>query len=433
MICLLLASVEARSQTYTLQQCIDTALAQNIPVKQAGLLAESAAVQLNQARYNLLPNLNADIFHGLSQGRSIDPNSNSYVNQSLNYASYQLNSGITLFNGGLLRNTIRQNGSAYEAAQMDVQAARDNLVLNVILAYLQVLNGEDLLRSATQRAELSRKEVERLTILDQQGAIKPSELSDLKGQYMNDQLAIGTARMIAEQARLSLLQWMNKPYDAAVTLERVNINALLAAYPATSGEVFEQALANFAPVKAAALRTRSYEFGVRTARSGFYPMVTLGGGLATNYSSTAQNATGKIPYNGQLKNNISTALGVGVTVPLFNRLQTRNKVKQADIHLRNSVLEQESIRVQLRQQIDQAYLSMRNAFERYQLLQEQVAAYTHSFQAAEARYNAGVGTSYDYLIAKDRMDQAAINLIGAQYDFVLRTQVLDYYKGKSGK
>jgi outer membrane protein len=429
-ICALLISVEARSQTYTLQQCIDSALASNIQVKQAGLLAQSASVQLDQARSNRLPDLTADVYHGLSQGRSIDRNSNAYVNQSLNFADYQLSSGVTLFNGGVLRNTIRQNASAYEAARMDVQAARDNLVLNVILAYLQVLNGEDLVRSATQRSELSRKEVERLTILDKQGAIKPSELSDLKGQYMNDQLAIGSARTNAEQARLVLLQLMNKPYDAGVSLERININALLSGYTATAGEVFEKAMQEFAPVKAASLRTRSYEFGVRTARGAYYPTVTFGGGLATNYSSTAQNASGKIPYNGQLKNNISTALGIGISVPLFNRMQARNRVKLADIQLNNSALQEESMRLQLRQQIDQAYLSMRNAYDRYRLLLEQVDAYTQSFQAAGARYDAGVGTTYDYLIAKDRMDQATINLIGARYDFVLRTQVLDYYKGK---
>jgi outer membrane protein len=105
-------------------------------------------------------------------------------------------------------------------------------------------------------------------------------------------------------------------------------------------------------------------------------------------------------------------------------------VKLADIQLKNSALQEESMRLQLRQQIDQAYLSMRNAYDRYLLLLEQVDAYTQSFQAAGTRYDAGVGTTYDYLIAKDRMDQATINLIGARYDFVLRTQVLDYYKGK---
>jgi outer membrane protein len=116
---LLFFSVTGYSQsTWTLQQCIDTALANNIPVKQQYLRAQSAEIDWHQSRSNLLPNLSADVFHGINQGRSIDPYSNSYVTQSYNFANYQMNSGVTLFNGGYLQNTVRQYASAYEAAKM---------------------------------------------------------------------------------------------------------------------------------------------------------------------------------------------------------------------------------------------------------------------------------------------------------------------------
>ncbi|MCW3074568.1 MAG: TolC family protein [Flaviaesturariibacter sp.] len=416
-----------QAQTYTLQQCIDTALANNIGVQQAGLLTQSAGVQLSQSKFNRLPDLSADVFHGLSQGRSIDPNSNSYVNQSLNYASYGVNSGITVFYGGTLRNTIKQNAASFEASGLETQQAKDNLVLNVIITYLQVLNGEDLVRSSAQQAELSQKAIDRLQVLDNQGAIKPSELSDLKGQLMNDQLAVATARNVLETAKLNLAQLMNKPYTKELTVQRIALEEIAAEYKNTPSGVYQNALQQFAQIKAVEFRKQSAEYGVKAAKGNFYPSVSIGGGLATNYSSLAQNASGKIPYNGQLKNNISTSVGVGLSIPIFSRMQVRNRVRQADILWNNSKLQEDLTKVTVRQQIEQAYLNMTNAYERYTLLQSQVAAYTQSFKAAEVRYASGVGTSYDYLIAKDRMDRANINLIGAQYDYVLRKKVLDYY------
>lgn len=422
---------KSQAQTYSLQAAIDTALANNISVKQSDLQAQTALVGLNQSKLNVLPYVSADISHGIYNGRSIDPSSNGYVNQNLNSANYQLNSGFVLFNGGNLQNTIRQNAAAYEASRMDLQQAKDNLVLNVILAYLQVLNNQDILLSATNQATVSEKQLDRLDVLNKQGAIKPSEYSDLKGQLMNDQLAIVNARNALESSKLALAQLMYKPYEAQMNVERINADEFLSNYSHSPEQVYQNALQQFSLVKAVSLRTKSFAYGSRAARSALFPTVSIGGALNTNYSSIAQNASGKISYDNQLKNNVSTSLGIGVSIPIFNRLQQRNRVKLADILLKNSELQEENTKIQLRQNIEQAYLNMTNAFDRYKVLLEQVSAYSESFKAAEARYNAGVGTSIDYLTAKDRLDRANINLISAKYDFVLRKQILDYYNGKN--
>jgi outer membrane protein len=421
----------SHAQTYTLDQAIDTALSFNIPVKQGGLLVQTSKVYLNQAMLNRLPYLTADVTHGLYNGRSIDPSSNGYVNQNLNSANYQLNSGFVLFNGGSIQSTVKQNEAAYESSKLTWQQAKDNLVLNVILAYLQVLNNEDLVASAVNQAGVSQKQLERLDVLNKQGAIKPSEFSDLKGQFMSDQLAIVSAKTALEESKLTLAQLMNKQYDKNMKLERIDVSEFLANYAATPQEVYQSALEQFPLVKSVELQTKSYSYGSKAARGALFPTVSIGGGLNTNYSSIAQNAGGKISYNSQLKNNVSTSLGVGISIPIFNRLQQRNRVKLADIQLKNSELEEERTKTLLQQQIDQAYLNMTNAYDRYKVLLEQVAAYDESFKAAEVRYNAGVGTSIDYLTAKDRLDRANINLIIAKYDFVLRKKVLDYYSNPS--
>ncbi|HWJ28505.1 MAG TPA: TolC family protein, partial [Flavisolibacter sp.] len=404
---------------YTLQQCIDTALANNIPAKQKQLLSESAQVDLRQARSNQLPNVLADVYHGASQGKSIDPNSNTYVNQNLNYANYEVNSQITVFNGGNLQNAVKQYANAFEASKMEWQQAKDNLVLDVILAYLQVLTDEDLVLSANRQADVSQKQLDRLQILNNQGAIRPSDVSDLKGQLMNDQLTIVNYKNNLESDKLKLAQLMNKQYDPGMKLERIDAGEFMTPYPNTSGQVYETALQQFSLIKAVELRRKSFEYGVKSARGALFPTLAIGGGVNSNYSSTAQNATGKIPYNSQLVNNIATGVFVGLQIPIFNRFQLRNRVRYADINLKNSILVEQSAKIQLGQQIDQAYLNMSNAYEKYKVLLEQVNAYTESFRAAEVRYNAGVGNSVDYLTAylqaKDRLDRANTNLISAKY------------------
>lgn len=427
-----LCSTAQPSYKFNLQQCIDTALAKNIQVKQTGLLSEAQEVNLKQARANLLPDLNATLNHGINQGRSIDPFTNTYVNQSVNYASYGIGSGVVLFNGRSLQNSVRQNAFAYDASRMELQQAKDNLTLNVILAYLQVLNSEDLVASSIKQKELSAKQLERLEILDKQGAISPAQVADVKGQLMNDELAILNLRNQLETAKLALAQLMNIPYISSITLERVNADEFLTTYASNSNEVFETALQQFSLVKSVELRKRSAEYALRSAKGTLYPTVVLNGNMQTNYSSIAQNAIGKIGYRDQIENNVFYTFNLGLRIPIFNSFRVKNTIRLADIAVRNSELIEENTKVQLRQQIEQAHLNMTNAYERYTTLQAQVSAYTTSFKAAEARFTAGGGTSVDYLIAKNNLDRANINLISAKYDFVLRKKVLDYYQNAVG-
>jgi outer membrane protein len=411
----------------TLQQCIDSALANNIPVKQKYLLSQSAAIDWHQSRSNLLPAIGGTIYHGISQGKSIDPSTNNFVNQSLNYANYQFSGAVTVFNGGSLHNNVKQYATAYEAAKMEWQQAKDNLVLDVILAYLQVLNNEDLLTSSMKQADVSRKQLDRYQVLDSQGAIKPSDLTDLKGQLMNDELAIITNRNAFENAKLSLNQLMNKPYNKNIQVQRIDVEQFLSAYKNSSEDVYQNALQQFSLVKSVELRRKSYEYAVRSAKGQLYPNIFFDGGLTTRYSSIPQNSTVKVPYNSQLSDNLATFAEVGITIPIFNRSIYRNRIKQANIIYKNSELIEQNTKLLLHQQIDQAYLNMINAFDRFKISIEQVSAYESSFKAAEIRFNAGVGTSIDYLTSKDRLDRANISLISSKYDFVLRKKILDYY------
>lgn len=456
------AQVTAAQGKLTLRQCIETGLANNLDVFQNQLQMESDRINMNQAKLNLLPDLNGAASHNFSQGRSIDPYSNTPVTQGVSASNFSLSSGLVLFNGLSLQNTIKQNSLTYQASKMDWQQVKDNLTINIILAYLQVLSVEDQLAQAKNQAELSAKQVERLEIMHQQGAVRPSDLSDLKGQLANDQLTIINTENNLESAKLSLAQLMNVPYSKDLELERIEPESFAVKYETTRDQIYQTALQQLALIKAVDLRAQSAAAAVKVAKGQLFPTLSFGANVSTNYSSVAlqnqfinktyvptsdsaivnnikypvfrfqDNFTPltKIPYSDQLENNVFTSFGFTLRIPIFNSFLQRNIVKQARIRLQSRQFVAKTTRTQLGQSIDQAYVNMLSAFDRYKVLLEQVAAYTESFRAAEIRFNNGVGTPVDYLTAKNNLDRANIALVIAKYDYVLRTKVLDYYQGK---
>jgi outer membrane protein len=430
---LLFFSIVSQAQTtYTLQQCIDLALKNNIPVKQSELEAQRVKTRWNQSRSALLPNLTADASEYLFSGRSIDPSTNAFVNQKYDGGNYGANTEMPLFNGLSLRNTAKQNSFAYEASKMQYQQDQNELIINVILDYLSVLANEDQLQSVYRQAATTQATLDRLNVLNSQGAIKPSDVTDVKGQLMGSQLDILNAKNILETSKLTLAQRINIDYDSSMKLQRVDVDELLAANSTNPNEVYQSALNNFALVKVAELRKQSSYYGWKAAKGGLFPRLALGAGINTRYSSLAQSTSGsKMPYGDQLKNFKNSYVGVGLTVPIFNRFYSRNQIKLANIQLKDDELAEANTKRILRQQVDQAWLNMNNAYERYKLLLTQVGAYEESYKAAEIRFRAGVGTSVDYIIAKERLDRATISLVNAKYDFVLRQKILDYYSGKN--
>jgi len=412
--------------TLTLKQSIETALSNNMEVQQRGLQAQRSKIDWAQARLNLLPNLNANTGTTWAQGRTIDQSTNSYVNSNQSYANYNLGSNVVLFNGLYMQNTIKQNGLAYEAAKMDWQQQKDLVTISVILAYLQVLNNEDVLELSRNQLTLSKSQVDRLETLNKEGAILPSDLSDLKGEYADNQLSIISAQNAIETAKINLCQLMNIPYDKNMKIERIDAASYATRYEQTPDSIYQVALQQFAMVRAADFRAESAARAVKAAKGQLYPTLWLNGGYGTSYSSLNTNDS----YKSQLTNNRGSFVGVGLDIPIFNNFFARNRVKVAKLTLKNNELQAQTTKTQLQQNIEQAYANMTTAADKYKVLLEQVNAYTESFRAAEARFNAGVGTSIDYLLKKNALDRSNINVITAKYDYVLRTKILDYYQGK---
>jgi outer membrane protein len=416
---------------WSLREAVETGIKNSLPVNQRDLQAQREEVGWRQAKGDMLPSLNGNINHNLNIGRNPGAD-NTYSNNTFTSANWGLNSDVTLFNGLRLWNRLRSSQYAYEAGKQEWQQQKDQLTLDIILAYLQILTNRDQLTLARVQTAQVQEQVNRLEILNNQGAILPSDLSDLKGQLSQNKLnEINTANAL-EQAKLSLAQLMNIPYDSTLQVERMTVEQFDINYNSTPDSIYRLASEQLAIVKAPEYRRKSAEKTLAAARGNLIPSIGFGASYGTQfYSNFTDASTNKtIRYYDQLKNNYGFGFGIGINIPFFNGFFARNQVKLAKINLKESELIEQTTQVRLRQSIERDYVNMQASVSRYQALVEQVAALTESFRAAEARFNAGVGNSVDFLTARNNMDRANINLIVARYDYALRTKILDYYQGR---
>ena len=446
----------------TLQQCVDIAIKNNLLVRTSETTMESNKVLLNQSRDYLLPYINAQGIQGTGFGRNLNPYTYTYVDQQIVTGSYVLNSGLTLFSGLQILNSIKQYGYAYDASKMDLQQQKDNITLSVILAYLQILGSRDLLVISREQADVDAKQLRRLEILNNAGGLLLlSDLSNLKGQYAGDQVNIATAVNNLESAKINLFQLLNIPYKKDVQYEAIPAGPQLPVYETSSDSIYQTALLTLPIIKSADLRIKSYKKALQATRGQYFPTLSFYGSLNTSYSNAAtinipgnsvqvatadyvtvsgtnynvitkqQNfTTQNISFGDQFKNNRFTSIGLQLSVPILNSFRARNNVKQAKINLKIAENNANSTRLVLQQNVELAFQNMITSYSQLKSYQDQVLAYAESFRTTEIRFNEGVVNSDIYVLAKNNIDRANINLAQAKYNYIFRTKILDYYQGR---
>jgi outer membrane protein len=452
----------AQNNRLTLEECLDIALKNNLNVKQTGLTMEQDRIGLSQAKENLLPTINGNISRGLNQGRGVDPVTNTYINQSLTSDNYSLSGSVTLFNGLALQNTIKQTSLAYQAGKMDFKSAKDVVTINVITNYLLILDNEEILAQSKNQLEVAKEQVDRSEILEKDGANKsPSDLYDFRGQLAANKVAVVNAQNSLNAAKLSLFQLMNVSYNKEAEYQPLNAENLVGEYGVSPDKIYEIALQQLPIVKATTLKRESAEKKLQVSKGLLLPSLTISAGISTNYSGAGQRSifidsassptnfyvnapSGKqtvygtqanyssqnINYSDQFKNNYGSSILLGLNIPIFTNHVKKNNISLAKINLLNSQYIEENTKIQLKQNIEQAWYNMSAAYNKYQALAEQVKAYTESFRISKIRFEAGVLTSVDYIISKNNMDAANLNLISARYDYFIDSKILNYYQGK---
>ncbi len=451
---------EIDKETYSLNECISIALENNLDLRSANLRANTAKINHQQAKANLLPSVNGNFNLGVNDGRSIDPFTNDFITQELTFSNMGLNLNMTVFNGFRLLNAAKQNGLNRQASQLEIEAAKQDLVLNVTLAYLQVLNSKAILELNKQRFEATNKQLKIQEDFFKNESGNPADYADILGQIANDETNILTSESSLNNARLNLIRLLNLPEDVSVDPEEMILD--LEKYALSADEVYQEALQNLATFKANELRIEAAKKGVSVAKSQFTPEVSLFAGVNTNYSSVAEtfNATGtsivetgdfvtvggedlpvltertsfesqSISYTDQLDNNLNTVIGIAVNIPLINGFSAKNNVALEKIRVEESLVQREQTHLEIKNAIDQVHFDMEAAFRRYESLQKQVVAYQESFRINEIRFSNGISNFLNYISSKNNLDNARINLTNAKFEYLLRVKILDYYRGEN--
>lgn len=449
---------------YSLQESIDYALKNNIQLRQSQLNVESSLNSLEQSRWLKYPALNGSFGLNGNLGRNVDPFSNSIVTQAIATNNLGVGANVTLYNGYRIKNTVVLNELNLNADKLDYEAVRNDLMLNVANAYLNVLSTEDLIEVAVKQLEVTKYQFDRTEKLVAGGVLPEVNLYDLEAQLANDELQLVNAENNHESARLTLKQVMNMPMSEDFSVVRVDVpDPRMQPYPESAAQVYNEAISYLPQVKAAEARILAANKNIELAKTVGLPTVTANINLRTAYSSVAQEITSvtetfnpvavsatvdgqtvpfvlnlpsqdftrsNIPYFNQLGNNQNTAAGINMNIPIFNSYNAKYSVQGAKIQKLQSELQADNTRLTIRQNIDQAFISMLNAAKSYSATLVQVQALERSFIAAESRYNAGASNFVDYNLAKTRLDQAASNLIQSKYSYVFRVKVLDFYQNK---
>lgn len=443
---------------YSLEECISIALENNLDLKSTNLREHSAKINHQQAKANILPSINGSFNLGVNDGRSIDPFTNDFINQELTFSNMGLSLDMTVFNGFRLLNSVKQSRLNREAADMEVEAAQQDLVLNVTLAYLQVLNNQAVLNLTKQRFETTKKQLKIQESFYKNESGSPADYADILGQMAGDETSVLVSESNLNNSKLSLARLLNLEENIEVNTEVPLFD--LKEYGLTAEEVYNEALQNLATFKSRELRIKAAEKGVSIAKSQFTPEISVFGGLNTNYSSAAQlfNSIGTsivetgdfvtvsgqdlpvmteqtnfegetIGYEDQLDNNLNTVIGVAVNVPIFNGFRAKNNVALQKIQVKESILELERTHQNIKNAIAQVHFDMEAVYNRYLSLEKQVKAYEESYRINEIRFNNGVSNFLNYVTSKNNLDNAKINMANAKYEYLLRVKVLDYYRG----
>ncbi|GAB3976300.1 TolC family protein [Spirosoma terrae] len=457
-------SNNAAPSRLNLVQCIEIAQQNNLTVRQGQLTVATSDLQLRQSRLNLLPTAVFQANQSINGGRSINPQSNEFVQQTINSSSYQLNASATLYNGGVLQNTIKQNNLAVQASQQELNATKNNVSLTVASNYLNVLTGAEQLAVTQRQADVTRAQLDRMQRLVSAGSAPEANLFELRATLASNEVDIVTAQNTLDLAKVALLQSMNVPINQDIEVEAVNVpDPGLDPYTATVQQLYDVSETNLPEVKGADLRVKSATLGVQVAKGGLYPTLSLNGNLSTLFSSAASMQTlngsstpqtigfftdpvtgaqlpvttmapgydrSGISYGSQLQNNFSQSASLFLRVPIFQGNVSRNRITTAKIQQQNAELTALNTRLTLRQQIETAYTNMKASANRYRATKVQVESLERAFQIAESRLNAGAINATDYTIAKTNLDRARASLIQTKYDYVFRTKILDYYQNK---
>ncbi|OBX23944.1 transporter [Bizionia sp. APA-3] len=436
----------AQEKVWTLEECVNYALENNITIKQTALDTELADENLVTARGNFLPTLDGSASQIWNFGSYIDRDQRRISTDSRGN-SFGLNAGVTLFNGFRNTSVFKQAKLGVESSQLQLDILKDNISLNVVNQYLNILLNKENLKVAREQILISEKQVGQLSELVEAGVRPRADLYEVEAQLASDQERLINTENSVDLALLALAQLLQISQDG------FDVEAIELTLPAvlvqkkTTDDIYDFAVQNRPEIKQAELNIENAQLDVDIAKSAFYPTFTFGAGLSTSYQHSQGQKDVRpvledpndptnlniifIPngFGQQLEDNLGYNVGFRLNIPIFNGFQTKANVNRAVINSKRIEYSLDQEKQDLRTNIEQAYADAKAAFKQFEASETSLNAQDESFRNAQDSYNLGVMNAFEFEQVRNRLVNAQANVINAKYNFVFKTKVLDFYLG----
>lgn len=412
-------------ETWDLQRCISHAIEHNLSIKQKEAARDQSQVELNTAQWSRLPNLNGNVGQSFNFGRALQAD-NTYGNRNTRNANFSLGTNIPLFTGMQIPNNIALSKLNLKAATEDLAKAKEDISIQVASYFLQVLFNEELMKVARSQMKLSQEQLDKKVAFFKNGKASEAEVLEAKSRLAQDELSVVQAENNYQLALLDLSQLLELPSPENFRISVPDIQDYSADLTLPE-EVYAQALMNKPAIKAAQYRLQGAEKSIKIAQSAYYPQLSFGAGIGTNYYhlSGIENAS----FGTQWRENMNKYLQVSLNVPIFNRFQTRNRVKSARIQHTALSWQLEESKKALYKEIQQAYYNAIAAESKYKSSQLASESAEASFQLMSEKYANGKAQATEYNEMRTAWMKALSDGIQAKYEFVYRSKILDFYKG----
>ncbi|WP_418730232.1 TolC family protein [Coprobacter fastidiosus] len=429
-----LLSAQEKPQEWTLKNCIDYALTQNIQLKKSKIALESSQVDSKSARAKLFPSLSFGstqqyINTPFPEGNSLDnyvvtgskgSSKNSYT------GNYSLRSSMTLYNGGKLRNNIKSSKLQEQVQQYSVEEEIDNIETSITESFLQILYAQESVKINEETVALSKLQCERGKALLEAGSISQSDYAQLESQYSSDkyQLVLSQTTLEGNIQTLKQLLEMDMTETLSISTPILEAHDVLTPLPGKE-EVYQSAL-NFIPsIQSGKLGIDIAKLEHKNAKAGYYPTLDLSASVGTGHISGSDSNFGQ-----QMKNKLNESIGLTLSIPIFNNRENKSAVEKAKLQISEAELEYLNAQKELQKTIEDIYLDATSSQAQYAAAIEQVKASKTSYNLAQEQFNLGMKNTVELLTEKNNFLSAQQEMLQAKYMAILNAQLLRFYQGK---
>ena len=416
-------SIQAQ-QIWSLEDCIDYALKNNISLKQSELNIELNKNEYFQSKMELLPSINISNSFNNNRGRYINPFTNQFDEEVSSSLNLSYNSNFSLFNGFKNINQIKKAANESLKSIYDLESAQNDLISSIALSYLQILFNEELYQTSLSQLDLTKNQQNRIKTLVEAGSIAQGELLNIQSQLALEEQQLIQAENQLNLSKLQLAQLLELDQYENLNVLKLNIKVPIFKIQNNINTDYAIALNTQSSIKSSELQINSALYDLKIAKANYLPNLTIGYRISTLY---LDNVDDMFAFNEQLENNQQSAIYLSLNIPIYNKWSVRNSVAQSKIQIENSHLIAQQAKNQLRKNMEQAYADQLAAYKKYQATQKAVIAFKEAFTYINERYELGMVNSYEFNESKNKLITAESDELRAKYDLIFKVKLYEFY------